>query len=100
MIAAPKTFLLNRAVAQVETAMRTAPVDQAVSTALILKKNEVFAEKTDSFDRLIGKLRHRGHGMPISPEQLSHGTARSHPGQPLVILPTKHSSTFPTPAGR
>ena len=77
VIAAADAVVLDPAVGHVGAAVRTVPVDQAVTAAQILVENEIFAQKADGFDRIGVEFAGAGDGLPIAAQQLAHGRAGS-----------------------
>ena len=77
VIAAADAVFLDPAVGHVGAAVRTMPVDQAVTAAQILVENEILAQKADGFDRIGVEFAGARDGLPIAAQQLAHRRAGS-----------------------
>src|SRR5579859_251105 len=88
MILATDAVLLDDAYRQIDAAVRTISLQEAQPAAPIAKQHEVLAENADFLGSKgpISQVLARRDGMPVSPHQVPHRGARSHPSQQFVVF--------------
>ena len=74
--------------------MRTCIPDQPQATLPVAVQHQGLAQERDGLDRVVVQLRDGGNGVPVPAHQLSHGGARAHPGQALILGDLQHSASF------
>ncbi len=72
--------------------MCAAPLDQPIGTGSVPVQHEIFAEQAHSLDRPLVQLRHRANGLPVTAQELPHGSPRADLGQRLVLGFGEHAS--------
>jgi hypothetical protein len=86
VVVAADAAVLDKAVRQIGTAVRTMAVDQTERAAHILVEHEVFAEQTQRLDRDRLELAHARDRHPVPAQQVAHRGARADLGQQAILL--------------
>ncbi len=95
MIAAPQPVFFDDAVDQIGSAVGTLAIDETVAAILGPECDEVLAEQANRLDPQIVDLGYRGKGVPISPQQLTHGRARPDPSKAFIRCSADHYAPSP-----
>src|SRR5882672_1530816 len=90
VITATEAGVLNEAMEQVGSSMRTILVEETVGSPFVLVENEILAQQTDLLGRTVFQLGNRRHRMPVAPQQVAHRSAWSDLCQPLVVFCAEH----------
>src|SRR6267154_2174590 len=91
VIVAAQPARLDKAVAQIGTAMPAVPVEKPVAAAEILVEDEVFAHQPYRLGAGLGELAGAGDRPPLAPQQFAHrrpraGLAQSLPAAARFVL--------------
>ena len=73
--------------------MRARLPDEAQLAAAVPVEHQGLAEDSHGLRWVLPKLGAGGDGVPVTPEQLSHGRPRADPGEVLVLLNTEHAQS-------
>jgi hypothetical protein len=90
---AAQAAILEPAIGEIGTAVRTVPSEQAVAALLVAEQDEILAEQAQPFGRTRAlELVHQRRRLPIAAQQCSGRRARPGAGDEVVLLGTQHDA--------